>query len=320
MSKNFPLSIFFVIFIRRMPWGEKNEMNGKKILNQLIKVFLVINIVLLIVNYFSKSNQYILSGERIHNITRLLERNGIQVKAEILRNFAPKRPVSLMFMGNGVEIRDKVVKQFFGNDLKSVKRSTTQSKKNKNEKILYYILDDEILAFEHDKLIYMNGKNRNLESKPTLEQAKNMCSQLISRIDSTKQELNYKVTEEDYETFWKLTYYPIIEDMPVLDSCMEFEVYNDGVAKAEMHLVSYEMTGDKQDIYPADLVLFGIEDYMLENGYTSIEDISMCYKRAHSEENIWSQEIIPTYKIKVGGLEKPIFVNAYTNEMIKLTA
>lgn len=287
-------------------------MNGTKVLNQLIKLFVVINVFLFMINFIVRGNQYILPQERIDNIINLLDRSGISVETELIKNFSPKYSANLVFIGDSVAVRDRIVKSFFGNNLAKVKRSISSN--GRNENVLYYTLDNETLAFNHNELIYMNLSVRTEKKKPLLEQARKMCMKIVDRIDGIKEPLSYKVIEEDCGVYWKLTYFPVIEGIPVLDSKMEFQVYSDGVAKASMYLADIEIKNDsRKEIYAVDLVLFGIEDYMRDNGYTTISDISLCYKQVEDEENVLGQQIVPVYKIEVEGLEEPIFVNAYTN-------
>lgn len=293
-------------------------MNGKKVLNQLIKLFAVINIVLFIVNYAFRGNQYVLSEERIDNITKLLKQDGISVESEIVRNYAPKYSASLNFMGDSVSVRDKIINNFFGEHLVSVKRSTAVSKNKQNGSILYYHLGDETLAFDHNELSYTNKSIRTYTKRPNLEQARNTCMKLIKRIDEEKSRMTYKMVPKQYDNYWKIIYFPVIEGIAVMDSYMMFEVYSDGIANASLKLAQIELKSDsRQDIYAADLVLFGVADDMIEKGYTTVEEIELCYKCAENEENVLGQQIIPMYKIQITGLEDPIFVNAYTNEMLE---
>lgn len=293
-------------------------MNGRKILDELIKLFVVINIVLFVVNYACKGNEYLLSKERMDNIIKLLETDGISVDTELLRKFTPKYSANLMYLGDSVDTRDKVIKSFFGSDLVNVKRYTENSDHDSDRKIPYYALGDEVLAFDNNELIYTNESVVSERSKPTLEQAKSMSIKLLNRIDEKKVLKDYSIEAVDKKNYWQLTYYPTIEGIPILDSYIRFDVYRNGVAKADMYLADVEIRSEgRKDIYAIDLVLFGIEDYMLENKCESIEAISLCYKRTDSEENVLGQQIIPMYKIEIDGLEQPIFVNAYNNQILK---
>lgn len=293
-------------------------MNGKKVLNRLINLFLVFNIILLVINYVNRGNEYVLSQERMDNIIRLLEKEGISIDVELIREYTPKYTASLLYIGDSVSVREQVVKQFFGNNFANVKRSTMQSKKSDGRNIFYYTFDQETLAFDHNELTYKNESMTMDEERPNIEVAKSMCDQFVQRLGLDRKSLTYTITPESFDTYWKLTYYPVIENIPILDSYMEFIVGNSGVMKANMYLADVEVqTNSRQNIYAVDLVLFGIEDYMLDSGYTSIEDITMCYKREQNEDNVLGQEIIPVYKIMITGLEEPIFVNAYTNKMLE---
>ena len=292
-------------------------MNGRRVLNQLIKLFIVVNIVLLVIGIACKSNRYIVSQERIENITKLYEESGINIETELPKNFAPKYSASLTFKSNGVEIRDRVVKRFFANNLVDVKRSTEESAES-GENVLCYMLGNETLSFKENEVIYTNNTDRENAVRSSLQKAKNECLQLMKRIEDTKKQPVYFVLEEAEDTYWRLTYYPVIEGMPVMDSSMCFIVDDIGVKTAHIYLAELAIDDEaKQEIYPIDLVLFGIKEYLLQCNYTAIESIQMCYKRLENEENILGQQIVPMYKIKISGLEEALFVNAYTNERVK---
>ena len=127
----------------------------------------------------------------------------------------------------------------------------------------------------------------------------------------------YFILGQSYEEYWKITYYPLLEDLPVMDSYLEFYVSSEGVMNAKMYLADIQLESEiKKDIYAVDLALFGIEETVLENGYSEIEKVTLCYKQEENEENVLGQKIIPTYKIEVKGLEEPLFVNAYTNKRL----
>lgn len=292
-------------------------MNGKKILSELIKLFVIINIVLFVINYAFRGNQYVMSQERVKNITKLLGEKGIHIKTELMRGFAPKSSGNLTFIGSGIAVRDEIGKHFFKENWANVKRSTTPSEKNIGGTINYYMLGDEVLSFDYNELSYSNKKVSLLGKKPTLEKAKGMCNKLIERIGDKWSKQEYFIFGESYENYWKITYYPLLEDLPVMDSYLEFYVNSEGVMKAQMYLADIQLESEiKKDIYAVDLVLFGIEDDILESGYLEIEKVTLCYKQEENEENVLGQKIIPAYKVEIKGLEEPLFVNAYTNKRL----
>lgn len=292
-------------------------MNGKQILRELIKLFVIINIILFVINYAFRGNQYVMSPERVKNITRLLGEKGIHINTEIIRGFAPRSSGNLTFIGSGIAVRDQIGKRFFKEDWANVKRSTAPSQNHEGGMINCYMLGDETLSFDHNELSYTNKKVSLIGRKPTLEKAKMMCNKQIERIGGKWSERKYFILGEAYEDYWKITYYPMLEDLPVMDSSLEFYVNSEGVMNAKMCLADIQVESSaKKDIYAADLVLFGIEDYMIENGYSEIEKVTLCYKQEENEENVLGQKIIPAYKIEIKGLEAPLFVNAYTNKLL----
>lgn len=292
-------------------------MNAKRILNQLIKVFVVINVVLFIGNFMCRGKEYFLSQEQINNITKLFERDGIRITAELSRSFVPRYTANLIFMGSGVAVRDRVTKRFFDNEITKVKRSTESGNNKVNGKKLCYTLGDEMLAFDGNELIYTNQAAGKKAGKLKEEQAKKLCMKLLSRISKSKARESYNVHITDEGEYLKVICYPTLEGIPILDSYMTFDVYSDGIARANMFLAQVETQGEKKTIYSVDLVLFAMEDYFKENNHLLINDVSLCYKFAGDEENILGQQIIPVYKIQIAGLEEPIFVNAYTNKVLK---
>lgn len=292
-------------------------MNGKKVLDGLIKLFVVLNLGLFIFNYVSRSNEYLLSKERIEHITQLLEQEGISIDTELIRDFSPKKSADLQYIGDGLSARDEIVKNFFNDDLASVKRFKKESEVNAGGEMKYYTLNNEALIFDKYTLIYENESNKSSEGKPTIDQAKKMCMNLLKRVGYSNMADEYEVKVVEQENYLTLTYYPKLEGLSILDVYMTFNVYKEGVASSTMCLGKIEVTSEKgKEIYPIDLVLFGIEEYMLENQYTNISEITLAYKRAKSEDDIWGQKIIPVYKIEFDGLDQALFVNAYDNKIL----
>ena len=292
-------------------------MNGKKVLDGLIKLFVILNLALFIFNYTSKKSEYLLSEERVEHITQLLKQEGISIDTELIRDFSPKKSADLQYIGDGISIRDEIVKNFFNKDLASVKRFRKESEVNVGEEVRYYSLNNETLIFDKYALIYKNESNESNNAKPTIDQAKKMCMSFLKRIGYGNTSADYEVEVLEHEHYLTLTYFPKLEGIPILDEYMVFDVYQSGVANGMMYLGKIEVTSEKgKAIYPIDLVLFGLEEYMLENQYTNISEVTLVYKRAKSEDNVWRQQIIPVYKIKFDGLEEALFVNAYSNEIL----
>lgn len=292
-------------------------MNGRKVLNELIKLFVGVNIILFIINYACKGNQYIISSDRVKNIVSLLEDDGIFVNTEITRGYAPKSFVNMVYIGSGVAVRDEIGKNFFKDSWTNVRRSTLVSKKT-GSNIMCYTFGNETLGYDGNEIQYVNQRAFITGKKPTLDKAKSMGNKFIERFGKKWSQNKYHIVQEEGQDGWKLTYYPMIEGIPVMDSYIEVGIDGKGVYRATLCLADMNIiSGQKQDIFAIDLVLFGIEDYMLKNQYTQINNISICYMQEENEENVLGQKVIPVYKIGVDGLEESIFVNAYTNEILR---
>lgn len=293
-------------------------MNGKKILNRLIKLFVVLNLVLFAFNYVSKSNEYLLSKDRVEQITQLLENEGIKIEGALIRDYSPKKQANLLYKGDSLSIRDDIVKNLFTSDLASVKRFKKDSEKYPSEEVKCYALNGETLTFDKYELGYENSNVSTSGPELNLEQAKKLCVSLMNRLGMKINEADYEVVSQKENGGWQLAYYYKLEGVPVQDLYMQFEVYREGVARAIIYLGEVEIiSSEGKEIYPVDLVLFGLEEELLENQYTSIESVSMIYKKLDDEESIWGQQIVPVYKIEISGLEKLLFVNAYTNEILR---
>ncbi len=292
-------------------------MNVKKLLNQLIKLFLVLNLVLFIMNGVNLSTEYLLSQERITYIYELLSREGIEIESELERDFSPKRTADLIYKGDGLSVRNEMIKNFFEDDLVSVKRSKSNSKQHPGDEVWHYTLGGETLSFDRYELRYENSDIENSKVPLSLKEAKHLCESLMSRIGMKIDRNQYIIESQKHHTYWQLNYYYKLEGLPVLDLYMTFKVQSEGISSATMYLGEIEITSQTgQVIYPVDLVLFGIEEELLKEGHKRISKVSMAYKKLEEEDSIWGQKIVPVYKIEIDGLEEPLFVNAYTNKIL----
>ena len=118
-----------------------------------------------------------------------------------------------------------------------------------------------------------------------------------------------------------MTFYAKYEKLPIFDIYISFEIVDDEIQTATMNLgqiSQLEENKNKKEIYPIDLILFGIDDELNIEKPIYITDITLGYK-AVEERNIslLGAQIIPVYKIYIKGLNSPIYVNAYTNQRIE---
>lgn len=292
-------------------------MNGKKILVRLIWLFLCINIVLFILNLSVKHNEYRVTSEQIDNVVSVLKQQGITVNAQLPERYLPKRIGELNFSGSNA--RYTVEKNFFGKVMANVKHSVGPSKvqENSESKTQYCSYDDEVLAFDNDYIFYENKKINGAEKLVTEEMAKEYCDRLIKRL-YPDDEHKYEIQIEEKEGYLKLYFYPLFEGVPVLDAQIIFDVYEKGVRYAKFYAGTISpISTEKKEIYPVNLVLFGIKEYTKDIESPVITEAKLVYKKLLNNDETWGQEIVPMYKISITGLEDALFVNAYTNEIVK---
>lgn len=293
-------------------------MNGKRILVRLIWVFIGINLVLLGANYVVSSKEYKLSDERVANINAVLAMQGIDVQTDLPRDYEARETAHLNF--NSMASRYVIEKNFFGKHLVSVKHALGTSKLDplSSEKAQYCTFNEDVLIFDGNAVCYERQTSSESHKTMSLREAERLAIIFMKRISPQLQPEKYRLESNREGNDWQLTYYPVLEKLPVLDSLMTFKIDAAGVKEATMYLGSIEIQGnERQALYPVDQVLFKVVDELKAQGVETITAVDLVYRRLLEEENMWGQKIVPAYKIEAIGLEKPVFVNAYSNEIIK---
>ena len=296
------------------------HLNGKKVLNRLILLFVVINIIVLMLNLVAASKRYIVSDERINNIITLLETKDVFVEGKMPINFRPRQSINIVYESSTVSMRDDIVRKVFGEDTLDIRRSTIKEGENNFGKTYKFELDSEVLEFNKYNIRYTNS-NTNLYYEG-INEIKKYGNNLIKKMGIEHMYVNPYVEYQEYEDKKIMKYFSTVKDIPIDDVCMIMEVYKSG-CKIELPLARVEeVENSYQEIIPVDRVLFGIDEYInqmvgvfLREIY--IREIRLIYRKQNVEsDNIWGEKNIPVYKLEIQGLEKPIFVNAYTNDYI----
>lgn len=298
-------------------WGM--EMNGRKILNRLIIIFIAINVILFVFLSVRRLIQYQLPKERMDNIIAVLADKNITFKCELPRDFEPKSSATLTYTGDSVAARNDLVSALFGSSPSKILRSTGSREEDPSSKIYYFTKEKEQLSFNQQQIVYVNSNVDVLTPKPSPLEAKRMAETFIKRLKLGQMYSSSYVEVREEEHCIDLIYFPVFNNIPIFDLPIEMKVYQEGIGSATLYLGEINQIKDsKGRITPIDLVLFGIEAYIPEKNHMVIEDITLGYKKIQKKgSNLWGEQIIPVYKIVIEGLENPIFVNAYTNEIVK---
>ncbi len=282
-------------------------------------LFLVINLMLCGLNNIQRNTRYILSEERVSHIKRVLEDEGVSIQTNIPTDYIPQEAGILTYRNNSVMTRNALVNDFFAEEIVDVKRSTEKSGELGESSIYYFTSKIEKLAFYKQSIVYTNEKVDKTLDKPTVKDGKDMGKAFIKRLNLGELYNELYIEVEEKEEMLEISCYPMINNLPIFNLPIEMQVYKEGIAYAIIYLGEVSMSAEsKNTIVPIDLVLFGLKENMQLEHYGVIEQITLGYKNNdHEINNLWGGQIIPTYKIVTKGLEIPIFVNAYTNEIVK---
>lgn len=295
-------------------------MNGKRILNELIGIFLFLNIALLTFNVIKTVESYRINTTRINNVTYALEQRGIYLETQLPRNFTPKSQANLsdLIGSNMTAERYNMVSALFGENSGNV----IVTKDSNAPKSMIHRYGSEVLTFNENTIVYTNTDISSENNKEvSLQSAKKICKDFIKRLNYNKVFNNAYIQCSSNENNLEITFFRKYKGIPVFDEYIRFELIAGKIQKATMQLGKIrQLEGDeiKRTIYPIDLVLFGIDDELEVEKPMYITDITLGYK-AIDESNIMllGTQLIPTYKIEIRGLKNPIYVNAYTNKRIE---
>lgn len=295
-------------------------MNGKKILNELIAIFIFLNIALLTFNVIKTVANYKLNKTRIDNVIYALEQKDIYLETQLPRNFTPKAQANLSdLIGSNTTVeRYNIVNALFGD--KSGEVIVTKDSNSPGSIIHKY--GSESLEFNKNTITYINTDISNKENQNmSINNAKKACRAFIKRLNYSKVFWDAYIQYNEVENGLEMTFFQKYKGIPVFDTYITFKITAGQIQKATMQLGKVcQLEGDmyKRVIYPIDLVLFGIDDELELNKPIYITNITLGYK-AIEEKNIalLGAQLIPVYKIELKGLNNPIYVNAYTNKRIE---
>lgn len=294
-------------------------MNGKKILNELIAIFIFLNIVIFTFNVVKIAKNYRLSETRINNIEQALAQREIYLETQLPRSFTPRVQATLSdLVGSSRAVeRYNMVNALFGENSGKV----IVTKDNESPDTIIHKYGDEVLKFNRRTITYINkGISTPNNQDISIKTAKKMCKAFIKRINYSKVFADAYIQYNEVENSLEMTFFEKYRGIPVFDSYIQFIIKGGQIERATMQIGKVsQLDSDrgKKSIYPVDLVLFGIDDELELEKPIHITNITLGYKII-DEKNmlLLGAQLIPVYKIEFKGLNSPIYVNAYTNKRI----
>lgn len=289
-------------------------MNLQKALRLTIGLFVLANLLLGVANYRKYIEVYQLSPTRQTYIENILAEKNIALVAKLPRYFFPMGSLSLEPFELTATLRDSLVEQILGKD-QPITITKTKANKVYGKAGRIYTKDKESLSFYDNYVVY---ENKGIEPQPSViseQEALKIAKQFMNAFKIEEKFKNTKISYKVESYGATLTYYEVYKGLPIFDSHVKISMTGDKVFSATFQGVSQikEKTV-KKEIYPIDLVLFGISDRLSEIENVTITDITLGFGMQNKEGVYFvKEEALPMYKIEATGLNTPLFVNAYTN-------
>lgn len=300
-------------------------MNWNKALNLLIVMFIIVNAMLGVANYKKHIQAYKISNEQVEMITKLLEEKGITLDCSLPKSFKPVdslwiEPIEIELE---TKIRDHLIKTFLKSELPGV-MITKDPNSSQEESRFIYKYDNKELRFVDNEVYYLD-KNLTLEDTVIDEQQVLQVAEVFfEQLPMSESYKNVKIQHKIESYGAEVTYYEVYKGFPLFNSYVRMQVTPEGVYSAESKLVKKcEEREVARPLYPIHRVLFELigsfDEIISKFGeYVApiITNIELGYMIPHRDrKHLLEEEAVPMYKIELKGLEEPLFVNAYTNEL-----
>lgn len=284
-------------------------MNWSKAKNIIIIILVAMNIGLLFASQYTKG-QNSLSFEAERSIVKLLNQNGIELYAELPKEFTP---MSQLRLANQQMNIDELKADFFDNeeDVKiSVELGDTILKK-----------DNKTLTIKQSKIVYDNKDNYSGIDGLDKMMAKKISDQFVkNKLGSSYANYKYFSTHSNSNSYC-ITYYESYKNYKIISNYIKVNVTNKGITAVELFRYPPEnFVGATRQICSSDeaLLTFMEEVYPLTDQMNLFVDkMELGYIIETNSHNATNIVAIPCYIISVEGSDKVYYINAYTNTLME---
>lgn len=279
-------------------------MNWNKAKNYTIIFLVLVNIILLVLN-FVDSRKTVLNQDDINDLTTVLNNNDIVMSCELPSKFKP--------MGTlGVESYEydliKVQRIFF-EDISTVKRS-------EEFETIIFSKDNSRLQIKNNHLEFSTETGEAVDNiNKALEIANGYEKKLRTITDGFKLK-----TSNEQEEGYSIIYMKTTSEFTLFSSYVQVDITKEGALRLTMEgLAIQDMSVAKSDIISAPEAVFMTVDNIkkeFKNTYVNITDVELGYYIATSEEESGvGMSAIPHYRIEVDGGHRVYYVNAYSGSV-----
>ncbi len=284
-------------------------MNINKFKNLLIIFLTILNGCLLFLN-ISEGMKYVLSPKQESAIRNLLAQNNISLPELIVKDFSPKRGISI----TSIPINHEgVIDIFFSPDENPSK--TIEFKEtvySSGSKTLY--LADNYVFFEDldaDRLGYLDM---------SLDEKTKICEEYIRKISSLYKSMDFRLDrkyEDGNESV--IEYRSKLDGHVIYSNFIRFRFSNLGIIQIGFSYSEINgFSGEKKDIYSIDEILLTLM-YELKNIYGDqpvvIENIDIVYRIIPSVNIGEQQNASPYYRVYIKQQPDPLLIDAYLNRL-----
>lgn len=276
-------------------------MNWDKARNYTIFFLLLLNIVLLGINYYIKSSKR-LTNDQKQNITELLRQNGMSVNCEL-----PAESVSAsQLVLERIEFDYLRLQKIFFKSSSALKRIDAADKVTISN-------ENETLTVEGNHIEYKNAASAAADKA----QAESISQSIVKDIQSYFGNF-YMYDSDENDEAYTFRYTEKVSGLKVYNNIISVSVYKAGGMRLGLsYLHTGEHYGEKLTVIPCDEALFAAMPHILEYEDTdkelNITGVELCYYlfRIPNDEGI----AIPCYRIAVNW-DRIYYINGYTGDLV----
>lgn len=283
-------------------------MDWEKTKRIFIYLLIWLNIGLFAANHFN-GHDYKITNERESAIYKVLEKNGVGLYTEIIKEAPPMRELAISV--NALEI-DDFREIFFKGENPKITLEFDKTILASNTKSL--IVQDNSITYLNPN---GNGKIENFGKETAMAAAEDFL-ELLNIDGRSSLKLESAIPDNGAYVF---EYMESFRGYKIFSSLKKITVSENGVTMASAsYYTAQEFTGEKREIYSCDEILLTfLEEIRKSSPHDSvyIEKIELGYdfKNAKDIDDGSRLRLVPCYRIFVAGSPDAYTINAYTNEL-----
>lgn len=296
-------------------------MNWNRVVTVLILLFLMINILLYGNQLLQESKRHTLSDERVYQLKKLLDREGVGLYKTIPKYY-PKKQIELQAP---VVDKDTIVRNILGTKILTQLEVISLGERiyNENESVTFYLGDqDGYIYYKSTRSSYVpTDMTVDSVEKIALKFAADLFGEDVDMVITYRKDL---VNSEG--NGYNIELNERFKDETIFQSFIKLYITANGIDEAlAVRYKPIDYIGNEKDIYPFDEVIYNLMYYLQDDlKAMDIEDnvlkktilfINIGYYLLDVDKNKYSYQLDPYYRIIFEDGDT-YYINAYTNEII----